>query len=274
MSHDLFAKFAPHIERLGESGLDAPELCLGSDNQYKLQYIPFEHVNSGARLVLVGITPGPDQIKLAYRRTQELLRKGLGREQILLDVKKIAAFGGPNMRPNLVQMLNHFGFGNLLGIDDVNSLWAESAHLLHSTSIIPHAAFAKKTGKPFAESFLRVKKSSLLWKCFLEAFIPTLSEINRKARYVALGPTPGEALNWCVANGYLESWQVLGQFAHPSRNGGSQVPYFLRQRTRGQLKAGDPVLRRCDRLDRAYEEMQRSVEAWRSSALALSSLRN
>ena len=168
------------------------------------------------------------------------------------------------MRPNLVKMLNHFGFDEFLGISDVNSLWEENASLLHATSVIPHAAFVNK--KPFARSFDEIIASSLLKGCFLDSFVASLSRINGGALYVALGPTPRSALEWCVANGQLGRQQVMGEFAHPSTAGGSRVPYYLREKSRDCLNSRDPVRGSCDKLDRAYEEMLYSVQMWRSHA--------
>ena len=264
MTNGTLGKFVQDIAQMGMGGACKPEFKLGAERKYELFYVPFENINHDARLVLVGITPGPTQIEMAYDRVQKLLRLGMVHEQILADVKKIAAFGGPRMRPNLVKMLNHFGFGAFLGISDINSLWEENAYLLHATSVIPHAAFSNK--KPFCGSFAEIMRSSLLKECFLDSFVESLSQINDEALYVALGPTPRAALEWCVENGHLNRGQVMGEFAHPSAAGGSRVPYYLREKSRASLTLRDPVLGSCEKLDSAYEEMRRSVQMCSSQA--------
>src|SRR5690606_16410753 len=106
------------------------------------------------------------------------------------------AFGSDTMRPNLVKMLRHFGFDNILGIDDVASLWGSNAHLLHSTSVVPHAAFVQKRVKgaaklaPFAGDLDEVLRNALLRSCFETCFLPALQAISPDALYVGLGRCP------------------------------------------------------------------------------------
>jgi hypothetical protein len=64
-------------QAIGTSGKHAAPLILGSEGRYSLEYVPFEHVNAEARLVIVGITPGPNQRNEAYDETRQLLRRGM-----------------------------------------------------------------------------------------------------------------------------------------------------------------------------------------------------
>lgn len=113
-------------------------------------YTPFEHLNATARIVIVGITPGPNQVKAAYSAAQRLLRAGAPDTVVLAEAKREGSFGSPTMRPNLIRMLDALGFRELLGVSSCAALWDDAFDLLHATSTIPHAAFRK--GKPFAGS--------------------------------------------------------------------------------------------------------------------------
>ena len=250
----MFKRFADDLKLFGAGGAGASEFSLGRQGQYDLQYIPFEHVNRDARLVIVGITPGNTQLDLAYEKAQELLKAGWPAEEVLVEIKKVGAFGGPSMKPNLLKMLRHFQFEKLLGIDDVDTLWGDDAELLHSTSVVPHAAF--KAGKRFNGSFEEVMDSPLLKQCFLDCFVPSAREMSRDALFVALGPTPQAALEWCVEEGVLRRDQVLGSFCHPSSAGGSTTRYYLREVSKDELNLRNPVRSRCDWLDKAYEQMR------------------
>jgi hypothetical protein len=249
----MFARYSNDLRRLGAGGICAPEFSLGRHGRHELQYIPFEHVNRAPRLVIVGITPGNNQLNLAYGKAQELLRAGWPDEQILTEIKKAGAFGGPAMKPNLLKMLRHFHFEKILDIPDVESLWEENAGLLHSTSTVPHAAF--KAGKMFAGSFEEVLASPLLRECFLDCFVASAAEISKDALFVGLGPCPKAALEWCVREGVLGRGQVLGSFCHPATTGGSTVKYYLREVTKEELKPSDPVRNRTEWLDEAYDQM-------------------
>jgi hypothetical protein len=97
--------------------------------------------------------------------------------------------------------------------------------MLHSTSVVPHAAFRKN--RMFAGSFAEVMASSAFRECFLRDFVSSIPELHPDAKFVALGRTPIDALDWCVANSYLDRDRVLGAFAHPSTSGGSAVNVYL-----------------------------------------------
>jgi hypothetical protein len=259
MKKTKFHRFADALERLGKAGVNAPEFSLGKEGVYELRYIPFEHVNRDARLVIVGITPGPNQLELAYTKAQALLQAGAGEATVLAEVIKTGGFGGPAMRPNLLKMLRHFHFDKLLGIDDVATLWGENAHLLHSTSVVPHALFEK--GEKFSGSFDAILKSPMLKQCFLDCFVGTLGQLRSDALYVGLGDCPQAALAWCVSAGCLRPDQVLGAFCHPSTNGGSAPAYYLRERSIADLKHNDPVRHRAKVLDAQYGQMLSATSA-------------
>ncbi|WP_431266895.1 hypothetical protein [Dankookia sp. P2] len=133
---------------------------------------------------------------------------GASDAEVLRGVKSAAAFGGEAMRPNLLRMLRHFGMAEILGIEDEGELWGSRAGLLQSTSVVPHAAF--KAGKMFGGSFDEILRTRALRRCFEEDFVPTLARIPRDAFYVALGPTPLDALDWCAARSLVRKEQVLG----------------------------------------------------------------
>ena len=258
MDQKMFGRYAADLKRLGADGKGTPELELERRGKYLLQYIPFEHVNREAKLVIVGITPGPNQLGLAYDAARKLLQAGRTESEILVEVKKVGAFGSSTMRPNLLKMLRHFRFEKILEIDDVESLWDKDAGLLHATSVIPHAAFtiSNLDNKMFAGSFDEVMKSDLFRECFLDCFVPSITEINLNAFYVGLGQCPEAALQWCVNKGYLRQEQFLGAFCHPSTSGGSATSYYLREVTKEELKPTNPVRNRCDWLDNAYQQMK------------------
>lgn len=253
----FFPKFKEVLRVEGASASLHPKTRLSSQGGYELFYTPFEAVNRSARLVIIGITPGPTQIKISYESVQELLRTGLSDDQVLARAKSAGGFGGSSMRPNLLRMLNHFEFARLLGIPDVAALWGGSSDLLHSTSVVPHGAF--KNGAMFAGSFAEILASPALRESFEEDFVASLPELNRDALYVALGPTPLAALDWCAANGLVRPQQVLGAFAHASAQSGSQVAVYLGEKRPEDLKLRDPVRSRLDFLLPAAQRLKFSI---------------
>jgi hypothetical protein len=260
----LLDRFRNVLHQKGREAVrtNATLLARSDNGRDELFYVPFEHMNCRARLVIVGITPGPNQLELAYGAAQARLRAGLSDDLVLERAKKEGSFGGDTMRPNLVKMLAFFGIPELLGVGNANDLWGTAWHDLHATSVVPHAAF--RSGRPFAGSFQDVLGTKPFRECFERDFAATLPLISQEARYIALGPTPLEALDWCSKRGLLKPEQVLGAFAHPSSRGGSQVAVYLGEKLIEGLSPKDPVKKRKWLVPLA-ERMSRSVAAWRAS---------
>ncbi|KPF96243.1 hypothetical protein IP86_17595 [Rhodopseudomonas sp. AAP120] len=244
---------------LAGSGKRAAPLLLGAEGRYSIEYVPFDHVNAEAELVIVGITPGPTQRDEAYDEAGRLLRRGAADEDILRAVKKFAAFGGASMRPNLERMIDALGIMTLVGGGRAAELWQGRSHLLHATSVVPHAAFVG--GKPFAGSFEEVLRVDLLRRCFEHDFLPTLSLLRRDAYYVGLGPTPAAALSFAADEKLIDRNRILGWLAHPSKQAGSQVSVYLGEKKISELNPKDPVRNRAGALVAAAEELRKDLRA-------------
>lgn len=255
----LLDRYRDAIQRLGPDAERHHETQISASGPHRVFYVPFEHVNVRARIVIVGITPGPNQIALSYASVRELLAAGLPDDFVLAEAKREAAFGGPAMRPNLVRMLDAFGFARILDIADVEMLWGDASDLLHATSVVPHAAFVGD--KPFAGSFEDIMASPALRATFEDHFVPTLALLSPDAHFIALGRTPLAALDWCAARGHLRPDQVLGAFAHPSTTGGSQVGVYLGHMDPEELSERNPVRSRVAWLREAAARMDVSTRA-------------
>lgn len=246
-----FARFRPVLERLPAGTDRHPDLLLGREGKYSVYYTPFEHVNPAARLVIVGITPGPGQMALAHQAVQS--GRGLDEASALARAKRSGAFGGKTVRPNLVRMLEHFHIPELLALKRAEDLWCDGWHLFQPTSVVPNAAFEMKGGqeKPFAGSFADILRSPLLKAQFEERFLWTVGQVCADALWVGLGPTPCDALDWVVERGLLKPEQIV-HLAHPSSNSGSQVACFLGERDEASLNPRDPVHKRLTWQKQAY----------------------
>jgi hypothetical protein len=96
----LLDRFRKVLHQHGKEAVRINETRLArSDNgRDELFYVPFEHMNCRARLVIVGITPGPNQMELAYAAVQARLRAGLSDDMVLERAKKEGSFGGEPRR--------------------------------------------------------------------------------------------------------------------------------------------------------------------------------
>lgn len=253
----LFTRYRPYIAALGDKAIPTEHSLLAREGRYTIRYTPFEYVNPAARLVIVGITPGPNQLEAAYNFVRSAIARGASDDQLLCAVKKEASFATATMRPGLIRMLEHFGFDRLLGLSGAHELWGERHDLLHATSILPHAVFQQEKG--FAGSFNSVLRSHMLSDHFKQHFVPSLQCLPKDALYIGLGPTVLDALDWCADAGMIRREQVAGAFCHPSTQSGSQVDVFLRRKSVSDLSPRDPVRKRAALLDRLYERTSAGI---------------
>src|SRR5688572_824011 len=117
MDLSLFTRFAPLLRDMTEAALEAEirqprRLLLDSrtsgGKRIDVAYAPFEHINPGARIILVGLTPGRQQMGNALREARRALRRSLAEPEALAAAKVYASFSGP-MRGNLVTLLDSIG---------------------------------------------------------------------------------------------------------------------------------------------------------------------
>jgi hypothetical protein len=67
-------EYCARIRRGGARGLAEKPVVIGQDNIYAMHYVPYEHWNNSARLVIVSTTPGHTHVRLAATVTEELLQ--------------------------------------------------------------------------------------------------------------------------------------------------------------------------------------------------------
>ena len=194
-------------------------------------YIPFDHVNPAARLVLVGISPGFVQWKNAVREARRLLALGAVQDEVLQAAKYTGAFSGA-IRPNLVALLDHVGLQRWLGIASCASLFGEHAHLMHVTAALRHPVFVNE--KNYNGAAPNMLTTSLLQSQLLDYFAAEAAALP-DAVYVPLGPKVGLALDWLAARGVLAADRILHGIPHPSGANAERIAYFLGRKDKAAL---------------------------------------
>ena len=91
--------------------LTRQDLCVDSfllqqEQDLSVYYSPIgEYINSSAKVVFIGITPGFEQMRIAYEEAADAFHHGATIEETSKLVKYSASFAGP-MRRNLTTMLD------------------------------------------------------------------------------------------------------------------------------------------------------------------------
>ena len=61
-------------ERLSERDVCTAQFLLHEEGSLKIYYAPFDYVNKDAKIALVGITPGAQQMAVAFSSAQAFVR--------------------------------------------------------------------------------------------------------------------------------------------------------------------------------------------------------
>jgi len=128
---------------LALDGVRAPESCIYEDHRIVAYYAPFDYLNRLARVALVGVTPGPTQMRESYAVVRDALRAGQSDQQALQAVKARASFKG--MRRDLGRWLDELGLATLLGLRSCSELFQDPHRgLLHTTSAVRYPVFTRR----------------------------------------------------------------------------------------------------------------------------------
>lgn len=210
----------PQIE---DETMKSEQFLLDKDEKKKIEiyYAPFEHVNEGAKVVIVGITPGLHQMKKSFS-TVKNIKGPLTDDEILHEVKKNSSFEGP-MRKNLITMLDELQLQNYLGLSSTSELFDTANHFVHTTSVITYPVFYN--GKNFSGSTPNILKTELLKKYVLENFATELRNLDNPL-IVPLGVNVSKVLDFLTENKYIEPNSILSGFPHPSGGNGHRHKQF------------------------------------------------
>ncbi|QJD98961.1 hypothetical protein HH212_02025 [Massilia forsythiae] len=204
---------------------------VAQENGIQACYTPFDHVNTAARVVLVGITPGFVHWKNAVRAARQALLAGVPHAEVLHAAKTAGAFSGA-IRPNLVAVLDRAGLQRWLGIASCADLFGTHAHLLHVTAVLRHAIFVD--GKNYSGASPNMLTTPLLLDQMLDHFAPEAALLP-DAVYVPMGPKVGLALSWLARRGVLREERILHGIPHPSGANAERIAYFLGRKDKTTL---------------------------------------
>lgn len=227
------------------------QLLLRKKGQLEVYYAPFEYVNTSAKIVLCGITPGAAQAEIALNTLATALVNGDSVFEGLRKVKQSASFAGP-MRTSLVKMLDHVGVNDLLEIDSCSALFGDKAELVHYTSALKNPVFYKSgnyTGNP-----LMLKENALKWQID-ECLAEEVKSFDDSVLYIPLGPKPADALMYLAKQGLLKQEQILVGIPHPSGANAERIKYFCEEKDRNNLSSRT----NADAIDQARSRIKEQV---------------
>jgi hypothetical protein len=231
----LLERFLPALRGLSGPVRLTDELVeaftIEKESGIRVVWAPFSYIpQKGARVVLVGITPGRFQAERALSTFADALAEGLGLDDAFRRVKTTASFSGP-LRANLVAMLDQVGLQKPLGLNTCADLFKPGGDLVHFTSALHFPVFingANYTGTP-----------DLLCTPILRYWVDTI--LTDEARrlpgslWIPLGPRPSKALRHLADQGLIDPMKILDGLPHPSGANAERIAFFLGRKERSAL---------------------------------------
>ena len=259
MSTDRFHQYAPVLHELtdaafADAGRIDPRLSIARDGKLTVHYAPFDHIETRARLVLVGLTPGHQQMRIALATARDALLDGAGMAEASAQAKRTASFAGP-MRNTLSKMLDHIGLQTVLGYASCQEIW-DIPGAVHYTSALRYPVFVN--GKNYSGTPSPLKRPLL--RQFIENELAAEARMLPNAIWLPLGGGAAEALRHLVEHGVLARERVFDGLPHPSGANAERVAYFTRRKKRQDLSSKTSP----DRIDanrRALEERVAQLRA-------------
>lgn len=260
MDTSLSQRFADLISAMSPAELEqeiaAPRALLldstvRGSKRFDVAYAPFEHVNTKARIVIVGLTPGRQQMRNALTEEARQLRRGASVAEALAAAKVHASFSGP-MRANLVALLDALNVHRLLGIPSTASLWAEHEELINFTSALRYPVFVdggNYSGNP------AISAVPLLRDHLIRGFTSEMRMLP-DALYIPLGPAVEKAVAAAAVEAGVDTQRILTGLPHPSGANAERIAFFLGRKPRHLLSAKVAP----DRLEAARKRLEESVQ--------------
>jgi hypothetical protein len=202
-----------HKQKYTREDLLKSDFLIGEENNLQIYYAPFEVINKNAKVIFVGITPGWQQMEIAFRIVKNEMINGASWGNAIMSAKMSASFAGP-LRKNLVNYLDAIELNKKLNLDSTSELFEnQNSHLLHSTSMLRNPVLLK--GKNYRGKDPAPYKSSLLWGVILNNFVEEINHFKGKL-IIPLGVSVKDVIKQLQAENLLKDNLILENFPHPS----------------------------------------------------------
>ena len=190
------------LKKIDKKNVVSKDFLVNKDGNIEIYYAPFDYINSKAKIVIVGITPGLQQMTQSF----QVIKDG----KSLKEVKDLSSFKG-SMRTTLIKYMDELKINKKLKIKSCESLFNLDSKYLHTTSLVKYPVFDK--GKNYSGANILKKKILLdfIEKNFLEE-LKTL----KKSIIVPLGNTVSSTIEYLNSKYNLKLECFLKGFPHPS----------------------------------------------------------
>lgn len=209
-------KRLPIKDKYEKNELLIDDLLIEESGNIEIYYAPHnEYLNSKAKIFIIGITPGFQQMSTAISTARKELELGTDIGEIQYKCKVAGRFSG-SLRKNIISMLDEIKLNEALNINSCATLFEEKDYLLHTVSLVPYPVFVKKQN--YSGHTPKLLKSEFLMKYVQDNFIEELNKIEnfKEILLIPLGKAVEEILCKLSEEGIILEKQILKGFPHPS----------------------------------------------------------
>ena len=190
------------LKKINKSIVINNKFLINKEGNIKIYYAPFDYVNSKAKIMIVGITPGLQQMLQSF----QVINDG----KSLKEVKDLSSFKG-SMRTTLIKYMDALNVNKKLKIKSCESLFDLHSKYLHTTSLVKYPVFDK--GRNYSGS--NILKKELLLNFIEENFLKEL-KIHQNSIIIPLGNTVSSTIRYLNEKYNLKLSCFLEGFPHPS----------------------------------------------------------
>ena len=190
------------LKTINQKSVKDKKFLLEKEKNIEIYYAPFDYINSKAKIVIVGITPGLQQMLQSYEVIMQ--RKSLK------EVKDLSSFKG-SMRTSLIKYLDELKINDILKIKSCESLFNKNSNYLHTTSLVKYPVFDK--GKNYSGA--NILKKRILLDFIEKNFLEELKTL-KKSIIIPLGNTVSSTIEYLNNKYNLKLTCFLKGFPHPS----------------------------------------------------------
>lgn len=213
----------PEDKMLSKAEVLVSDLLMQRSGMLEMFYAPHnEYVNPAAKVVIIGITPGWTQMRIALRAAKAGFKAGLSDEAVCRQAKEEAGFAG-TMRTHLIEMLDALELHRYLGIGSSGELFQDQHELLHTTSLLRFPVFV--AGNNYNGTHPSLRTNPFLNRTALSSLQDELSLMNQPL-IIPLGKNVEQVLQQLAADGGLDAKRCIWGFPHPSGANGHRHKQF------------------------------------------------
>ena len=195
-------------------------LKIFSDGRLDIWYSPMGEATRNPKLWILGITPGWNQMEIAYSAAAEMIRAGASHEEADIAKKPQVAFAG-SMRENLVAMMDEIGFPEIFEIKSSSELFGSSQ--LRTGSVLKYPVF--RDGRNYTGSTPKPTSHPALLQMIESVFLQELAS-TPNCLILPLGKSVESVLDYAATKTDLSPDRVLKGFPHPSGANGHRRKHF------------------------------------------------